>query len=179
MDERLRFVLAMEAEEEPMAALCRRFGVSRRCGYKWLERYRSEGVAGLGDRSRAPLTHPQAVSAEVVERCLSVRRAHPTWGPVKVRAFLERGARSGDEIVLGTSSGDVWWSARIPEGLEDLLAVAQRVRGKYEELFSINNMTEYEAFVIANREDSPALTQAAPAALSGSASGRGRCHLTR
>jgi transposase InsO family protein len=92
MDERLRFVLAMEAEEEPMAALCRRFGVSRRCGYKWLERYRSEGVAGLGDRSRAPLTHPQAVSAEVVERCLSVRRAHPTWGAVKVRAFLERRA---------------------------------------------------------------------------------------
>ena len=91
VDERMRFVLAMEAQEEPMAALCRRFGVSRRCGYKWLRRYRSEGVAGLIERSRAPLNHPQAMSAEIAERCLWVRRAHPTWGPVKVRAFLMRG----------------------------------------------------------------------------------------
>src|SRR5262249_51406569 len=30
-------------------------------------------------------------SAErIAERCLEVRRAHPTWGPVKVRAYLER-----------------------------------------------------------------------------------------
>ena len=90
LDERMRFVMAAEAQEEPMAALCRRFGVSRKSGYKWLERYRSEGVAGLVDRSRAPLDHPQAVSAEIAGRCLAVRRAHPTWGPVKVRAFLIR-----------------------------------------------------------------------------------------
>src|SRR6266545_2235418 len=92
MDERMRFVLAIDAEEEPMAALCRRFGVSRKSGYKWLERYREEGAAGLFDRSRAPRTHRQEVSAAVAERCLAVRRTHPTWGPLKVRAFLERQA---------------------------------------------------------------------------------------
>ena len=90
MDERMRFVLAVEREEESMAALCRRFGVSRKSGYKWLGRYREDGVAGLADRSRAPCHHPQEVSAELAERCLEVRRAHPTWGPVKVRAVLER-----------------------------------------------------------------------------------------
>jgi putative transposase len=90
MDERMRFVLAVEREEESMAALCRRFGVSRKSGYKWLGRYREEGVAGLADRSRAPRHHPQEVSAELAERCLEVRRAHPTWGPVKARAVLER-----------------------------------------------------------------------------------------
>ena len=76
-----------------MAALCRRFGVSRKSGYKWLGRYREDGVAGLADRSRAPCHHPQEVSAELAERCLEVRRAHPTWGPVKVRAVLERRVR--------------------------------------------------------------------------------------
>jgi putative transposase len=90
LDERMRLIMAVEAAEEPMAAVCRRFGVSRRIGYKWLERYRSEGVAGLVDRSRAPRHHPQAVSAAIAEHCVSVRRAHPTWGPVKVRAFLMR-----------------------------------------------------------------------------------------
>jgi len=90
MNERTRFVLAVEAGEEPVAALCRRFEISRRHGYKWIERWRAEGVAGLGDRSRAPLHHPQAVAVELTEACLAVRRAHPTWGPVKVRAWLER-----------------------------------------------------------------------------------------
>ena len=49
-------------------------------------------VAGLLDRSRAPLSHPQAMSDEIAEHCLAVRREHPSWGPVKVRAFLERRA---------------------------------------------------------------------------------------
>jgi putative transposase len=92
VDERMRFVLMVEAREESFAATCRRFGVSRRGGYKWWERYRSGGVAGLADRSRAPLNQPQAVSAALAERCLAVRRAHPTWGPLKVRAWLVRQA---------------------------------------------------------------------------------------
>jgi putative transposase len=40
------------------------------------------------ERSRAPLNHPQSVAAEIAERCLMVRRRHPTWGPVKVRRWL-------------------------------------------------------------------------------------------
>ena len=61
VDERMRFVVAVEEHEESFAALCRRFGVSRQTGYKWLGRFRGgRGVAGLFDRSRAPLQHPQA-----------------------------------------------------------------------------------------------------------------------
>src|SRR6266571_1940394 len=90
VDERMRFVMAIERHEEAFAAVCRRFGVSRNTGYKWLERYEELGVAGLVDRSRAPLDHPQAVAAAIAERCVSVRRTHPSWGPVKVRAYLAR-----------------------------------------------------------------------------------------
>jgi putative transposase len=92
VDERMRFVLAVEKQEESIAVVCRRFGVSRRVGYKWLERYEEAGVEGLRDRSRAPLRHPQAIPDKIAERCLGVRRAHPTWGPLKVLAFLERQA---------------------------------------------------------------------------------------
>ena len=92
VDERMRFGLAVEGQEEAMAAVCRRFGISRRVGYKWLSRYRAAGVAGLEDRSRAPLNHPRAGPGEIAERCLEVRYAHPSWGPVKVRAWLERRA---------------------------------------------------------------------------------------
>jgi putative transposase len=90
MEERMRFVDAVVDNEEAFAAVCRRFGVSRRTGYKWLERYREEGVAGLADRSRAPLHHVQAITAAIAAQCLAARRAHPSWGPLKVRAFLEQ-----------------------------------------------------------------------------------------
>src|SRR6516165_7783679 len=92
VDERMRFVMAAEKREEPFAALCRRFGVSRKTGYEWRARYREEGIEGLFDRSRAPHTHPQAIADEIAERCVAVRRAHPTSGPLKERAFLERRA---------------------------------------------------------------------------------------
>lgn len=92
VEERMRFVVAVRKHDEPFAATCRRFGVSRRIGYKWMERFEEEGAAGLLDRSRAPLHHPQSVVEAIAERCLEVRRAHPSWGPVKVRAYLERRA---------------------------------------------------------------------------------------
>src|SRR5882724_461884 len=96
VDERMRFVIAAEKHEEAFAAVCRRFGVSRRVGYKWLARYQEAGVEGLFDRSRAPLHHPQTIAEEIAERCLAVRRTHPSWGPLKVLAYLERRAPAKD-----------------------------------------------------------------------------------
>ena len=61
-----------------MTALCEAFGISRECGYKWVERYEAEGVDGLKERSRAPLNHPNAASPKLVELVLDARRAHPT-----------------------------------------------------------------------------------------------------
>jgi transposase InsO family protein len=96
VEERMRFMVAVEKGEESFAAICQRFDVSRRIGYKWLARFQEEGAAGLFDRSRAPLRRPQAMAGKIAERCLEVRRAHPTWGPVKVRAYLARGAPNTD-----------------------------------------------------------------------------------
>lgn len=90
VDERMRFVMAVEQHDEAIAAVCRRFGVSRQTGYRWLGRYEEKGLEGLVDRSRAPLSHPQAISSSIADECLAVRRAHPTWGPLKVRAWLSR-----------------------------------------------------------------------------------------
>ncbi len=92
VEERMRFMMALAEREESFAGVCRRFGVSRKTGYKWLARYEEGGLNELIDRSRAPHHHPQEVRAEIAEQCLAVRRMHPTWGPVKVRAWLARRA---------------------------------------------------------------------------------------
>jgi transposase InsO family protein len=66
------------------AELCRREGIQRRIGYKWLERYRSEGEAGLLDRSRRPLASPDRTRAAVEAAVVDLRQKHPCWGARKL-----------------------------------------------------------------------------------------------
>ena len=73
-----------------MSALCRRFGVSRKTGYKWCRRYDGESVESLRDRSRRPLSSPHRSLAAVEEAVLSVRQAHPAWGGRKIAHVLDR-----------------------------------------------------------------------------------------
>lgn len=91
MQERLEFIAAWKTEEEEtVAELCRRFGITRRTGYKWLGRYEQAGWAGLVERSRAPLRHANQVEAGVEEEVLAARRRRPQWGPRKLRDWLRR-----------------------------------------------------------------------------------------
>jgi transposase-like protein len=48
---RREFCELADQEEANMSALCARFGISRKTGYKWLTRWRADGAAGLGDCS--------------------------------------------------------------------------------------------------------------------------------
>ena len=73
-----------------MTVLCRKYGISRPVGYKWLERYEVAGVEGLQDRSRAPKHHRFAVPWEREKAIVEVRRRYRYWGPRKIRAYLQR-----------------------------------------------------------------------------------------
>jgi len=73
-----------------MSDLCRSYGVSRKTGYKWLERYVCEGPSGLHDRSRAPRHHPHAISESAKAAILSIKRQFSHWGPAKIRVRLQR-----------------------------------------------------------------------------------------
>lgn len=90
VDERTRFVREALRNEWSMSDLCRAYGISRRTGYKWLERHHAEGVAGLNDRSRARHTQPHEVSEAVRDLIIRARRAHRMWGPKKLRPWLAR-----------------------------------------------------------------------------------------
>jgi transposase InsO family protein len=72
-----------------IAALSRRFEISRRCGYKWLKRYQADGVAGLIDRSRRPHVSPGQVSRSMQQAVVRMRIQHPVWGGRKLRKLLE------------------------------------------------------------------------------------------
>jgi transposase-like protein len=90
VERRLRFVLAAATGEEPISGLCEAFGISRKTGYKWINRYRAEGPGGLADRSSAPRRHGRATPEEVAEKIVLLRRARPMWGPRKIIAKLKK-----------------------------------------------------------------------------------------
>ncbi len=89
MEQRLGFV-ELVGSGVSVAEACRRFGISRPTGYKWLARFGGDGVAGLVDLSRRPKRSPGRTAPEVEAMVCSVRDAHPAWGGRKIAAFLTR-----------------------------------------------------------------------------------------
>ena len=85
---RLR-VLQQAADEQNVARVCRRFGISRKSFYKWKRRHREHGDAGLCDRPRTPLRSPRATARDVVSKILYLRQ-HYHFGASRIAAYLRR-----------------------------------------------------------------------------------------
>jgi transposase InsO family protein len=83
------FVLLAQQENSNMAQLCRRFDISRKTGYKWLERFKENGLQGLEEGRRRPIHSPRRVSEEIEQVILKVRQTHPAWGGRKIKAYLD------------------------------------------------------------------------------------------
>ena len=95
MSEKKDFISLALEDEKSFSDLCKDFGISRECGYKWLRRYREYGLEGLNEKSRKPRTSPSKTSSEVEAEVLSVRTRHPAWGGRKIYAYLQqRGNRT-------------------------------------------------------------------------------------
>jgi len=84
---RIEFVCTAITGEQSMSSLCREYGITRKTGYKWLERYRKG--ESMGDHSHAALLHANRSSLETEALVLCERAKHPTWGPRKLRKALE------------------------------------------------------------------------------------------
>jgi putative transposase len=89
MDERLKFVGQL-LQGDKMAALCREFGISRKTGYKILQRYRHCGLEGLTDRSRRPYRHANQLPLQIETLIVRLKQDKPTWGAPKIREMLIR-----------------------------------------------------------------------------------------
>src|SRR5712692_702272 len=84
MDQRVQFIADYQRDVFDVADLARRFGISRKTAYKWIDRYETGGPGGVIDRSRRPAHSPQETSATIVAARIDVRRHHPTWGAKKL-----------------------------------------------------------------------------------------------
>lgn len=78
---------AQQSAARGFADLCRRFGVSRKTGYKWLKRWAHEGQLGLGDRSRQP-RRPAQYEAAWRAAIFELHQQHYRVGAGKLHVLL-------------------------------------------------------------------------------------------
>ena len=92
MEQRLEFVREYESELFTMTELAAQYGISRKTGYKWLDRYDAAGALGLHDRSRRPHASPHATDPELLAMLIRLRQCHPRWGAKKLLVVAARQA---------------------------------------------------------------------------------------
>jgi transposase len=89
VEQRYRAVLEV-LEGASVIEVARRNGVTRQTVHDWLRRYANDGgLAGLAVRSSRPGSCPHQMSPVVEATVVAMRRAHPAWGPDRIRWRLE------------------------------------------------------------------------------------------
>ena len=89
MNEKTQF--AIEAQNtDNFASLCKKFGISRKTGYKWKERFLNNGINGLEELSRRPNSHQNQLTEEVICELICIKNTHKNWGPKKIQELYRR-----------------------------------------------------------------------------------------
>jgi len=86
-DQRKLFINYFLQEEMSFTELCRDFGISRKTGYKWVERFESDSYEGLKDHCRARQSQIKTDDA-LEQTILHIKSKRMTWGPKKILGFL-------------------------------------------------------------------------------------------
>lgn len=84
MTERVKLITEYLSGNYGVAELARRYQVSRKTVYKWVERHRGKGWKGLEDQSRAPHVQAGAIGLKMEEAILELKKRWPDWGAPKL-----------------------------------------------------------------------------------------------
>jgi len=90
MDVKKEFVLKSLDERVVFTELCREYGISTKCGYKWRQRFLEEGYAGLEEHSRKPLANSRSIPEPVSVEILRIKKLHTAWGAKKILEIYKR-----------------------------------------------------------------------------------------
>jgi len=73
MKRRSKFIIDVLESSYSMTELCEYYGISRKTGYKWIQRYEQSRFDAMKDLSRAPHCHLYQISHQVKESILVVK----------------------------------------------------------------------------------------------------------
>lgn len=104
--EKIKFIGDWLKEEFKFSDLCKKYGVSRKTGYKLINRYEAEGEQVLKEKSHARHHHPNETEDEIKQRILDLKYRYPNWGPEKLRNWLMRDDPASNWPAISTM-GDI------------------------------------------------------------------------
>lgn len=84
---RMEFVSEVMRREDSISEICRKYGITRKTGYKWIERFQSG--ESLDNKSHVPFHTPHKTPQAMEEIILQLRDEHPSWGGRKLKRRLE------------------------------------------------------------------------------------------
>ena len=90
MDQKTQFIADYLRRSLPISELCTHYSISRKTGYKWIDRYLHDGPQGLEDLSRTPYTSPHRTPDYIEAALIELRSHHPSWGAKKLLSILQR-----------------------------------------------------------------------------------------
>lgn len=88
-EQRKKFIDDVLIGKMNVATACQKYDISRKTGYKWINRYQLDGLDGLCDKHRAPHVQANAINDDIIGQVIEVRLMEPSWGPKKVHGWLK------------------------------------------------------------------------------------------
>ncbi|MFJ9552163.1 IS481 family transposase, partial [Streptomyces erythrochromogenes] len=110
-----RLLVERVVSGRPVAHVAAEMGISRATAHKWMRRWRSEGEAGLHDRSSRPRTTPHRTPAAMEARVCDLRRARKL-GPARIGPIVGLPASTVHRILTRQGLGRLAWMDR-PTGM--------------------------------------------------------------
>lgn len=89
MEQRLELVRLANQPGANISCLCKRYSVTRRTCYKWMQRFSEGGYGSLADQSKTPHSSPNRTSGKVEEKIIALRMENPEWGARKLQVILK------------------------------------------------------------------------------------------
>ena len=90
MEQKIEFINEWNSGNYSITELCRQFEISRPTAYKYIKRFKQEGLNGLNERSRTHKGHPDKIAEEIEAGIIKHRKKHPRWGAEKIWKLLHK-----------------------------------------------------------------------------------------
>jgi putative transposase len=93
MDQKTQFIADYLRKRLSITELCELYGISRKTGYKVIDRYLRLGPQGLEELSRRPASCPNRTPDYIEQAIVAARQRHPSWGAKKLLSILYKSHR--------------------------------------------------------------------------------------
>jgi len=88
MDQKALFIRDWLTHRHTVSDLCDRYGISRKTGHKWIQRFMEHGPDGLLERSHAIHHVHNRTDPRIEAALINLRRKHRSWGAKKLLHIL-------------------------------------------------------------------------------------------